>query len=279
MREVLGEEAFSHLQPYVEAALSGRRVQYEAQVPYKTGGTRYIHADYVPHLLDDASVAGFYALITDITQRKLAEEQRQILLQEVNHRAKNVLAVAIAIARQTAQDDQAATFAERFSARMLALGASQDLLVQSEWRGVDLVSLIRTQIAHVNDLVRTRFLIDGEPLCLLPTAAQALGMAVHELATNAVKYGALSGAGGRVLINWSINGNGPEERFTMRWSEQGGPPIQKPTRTGFGYTMIKGAVEHGIGAGVDLNYARTGLEWTVDAPAASVVAPAIDCGG
>jgi PAS domain S-box-containing protein len=201
MRDVLGDEAFARIQPYVQAALSGQRVQFEAEVPYKTGGTRYIHADYVPHILANESVVGFYALITDVTQRKDAEEHSKLLLREVNHRAKNLLAVVQAIARQTAQDD-ATTFAERFSARLVALGASQELLVESDWRGVDLNRLIRSQSAHIDDVVGPRIVLSGPRLCVLPAASQTLGMALHELATNAAKYGALSVPNGTVRITW-----------------------------------------------------------------------------
>ena len=276
MRHVLGEEAFKRVQPYVEAALSGQRVQYEAEVPYKTGGTRYIHAEYVPHLQPNG-VAGFYALITDITQRKEAEEHTQMLLREVNHRAKNLLAVVQAIARQTVQDEHPATFAERFSARLLALGASQDLLVQSNWRGVDLNRLIRSQLAHLDDLVGTRVVLGDEPLCILPAAAQTLGMALHELATNAAKYGALSVPEGTVRITWSLAEEGPAQRFMMRWTEHGGPRVQRPSRTGFGHTVIKGAVEHGLDGDVHLDYLQAGLEWTVNALASAVVAPPANC--
>jgi two-component sensor histidine kinase len=256
----------------VEAALSGQRVQFQAQVPYKTGGTRYIHADYVPDLQADGSVAGFYALITDITQRKEAEEHTQMLLREVNHRAKNLLAVVQAIARQSVRDAQPATFAETFSARLLALGASQDLLVESDWRGVDLAGLIRSQLGHLDDLVGTRVVFDGKPLCLLPAAAQTLGMALHELATNAAKFGALSIPEGRVQITWSLIEEGATQRFVMRWTERGGPQVRRPSRSGFGYTVIKGAVEHGLAADVQLEYAKAGFVWALNAPASAVVA-------
>jgi PAS domain S-box-containing protein len=277
MREVLGEKAFTRVQPYVAAALSGQRVHYEAQVPYKTGGTRYVRADYVPHVLANGSVAGFYALITDITHRKEAQEHTHMLLREVNHRAKNLLAVVQAMARQTVQDEHPAMFAERFSARLLALGASQDLLVQGDWRGVDLNLLVRSQLAHLDDLVGTRVVLDDEPLCLLPAAAQTLGMALHELATNAAKYGALSVPEGTVRITWSLFEEKPVQRFVMQWSERGGPRVQRPTRKGFGHTIIKAAIEHGLDAAVRIEYAQAGFEWCVNAPATAVVAPADNC--
>jgi PAS domain S-box-containing protein len=272
MREVLGEEAFTRVQPNVEAALSGQRVQYEAQVPYKTGGTRFIQADYVPHMLADGSVAGFYALITDITQRKEAEQHTQMLLREVNHRSKNLLAVVQAIARQAAQDEPPATFAERFSARLVALGASQDLLVESDWRGVDLDSLVRSQLAHLGDLVKNHVTLVGKPLCVSPAAAQTLGLALHELATNAARDGALSVPEGRVRIMWSLTGAHPDQRFEMLWTEIRGPKVQQqPNRTGFGHTVITDAVERGLDADVQIDYAQDGAAWRINAPASAVV--------
>jgi len=272
MQEVLGEEAFTRVQPYVEAALSGQRIQYEAQVPYKTGGTRFIQADYVPHMLADGSVTGFYALITDITQRKEAEQHTQMLLREVNHRAKNLLAVVQAIARQTAQDEPPAMFAERFSARLVALGASQDLLVESDWRGVDLDSLVRSQLTHLGDLVKDRVALVGKPLCVLPAASQTLGLALHELATNAARCGALSVPEGRVRIMWSLTGEHPAQRFVMLWTEHGGPKVeQQPNRAGFGHIVITGAVERGLDADVQLDYEQDGVAWRVNAPSSAVV--------
>lgn len=271
MREILGEAAFTRVRPYVEAALSGQRVQYEARVPYRTGGTRFVRADYVPHMQIDGSVAGFYALITDITQRKEAEQHTQMLLGEVNHRAKNLLAVVQAIARQTAQGNDPASFAERFSARLVALGVSQDLLVESDWRGVDLDSLVRSQLAHLGDFVGDRVVFVGRPLCVLPAAAQTLGLALHELATNAERYGALSVPEGWAEIMWSLSGEGPARRFEMRWTEQRGPKVEQPIRTGFGHTVIKDAVESGLNAEVQLDFPENGVQWRVSAPASSVV--------
>ena len=125
-------------------------------------------------------MSGFYALITDITQHKEAEKHSLVLLREVNHRAKNILAVVQAIARQTVHSEDA----EKFVARLVALGASQELLVEHDWRGIDLTRLIRSQLGHFDSLFGSRITANGEPLYLAPAAAQTLGMALHELATN-----------------------------------------------------------------------------------------------
>ena len=139
-------------------------------------------------------------LITDITGRKRQEDQIDLLMREVNHRSKNILTLVQAIARQTAAS-QPADFLRCFDERVRALAASQDLLVKSEWKGADLEELIRSQLAHFKDFIDRRIMLDGPPLVVTASAAQALGMALHELATNAGKYGALSNVNGYVCID------------------------------------------------------------------------------
>ncbi len=141
------------------------------------------------------------AALLDITERKHQEERIKLLLGEVNHRAKNMLAVVQSVARQTAAASPQ-DFLERFSERVQALAASQDLLVEAEWRGVRLTELIRKQLAHFKGLIGSRIELRGPSLLLSASAAQTLGMAIHELATNAGKYGALSVSEGRIAIGW-----------------------------------------------------------------------------
>ena len=207
----------------------------------------------------------------DLIERSLAEQRTNVLLREVSHRAKNLLAVAQAMARQTAGDEDAKTFAQQFSARLAGLAASQELLLESDWRGVEARELVRSQLSHIGDLVGTRVTFEGPSLRLTPAAAQTIGLALHELATNAIKYGSLSDGEGTVMVNWSVNVDGSNRRFEMRWRERGGPTVMPPQRQGFGYSVIVRMVEYALDAEADLAYPPTGLDWQINAPAAVVL--------
>ncbi len=213
----------------------------------------------------------FIAMVRDITERKQAEEYIQLLMKEVNHRAKNLLMVALAVARQTAREECPQKFGERVSERICALSASHDLLVRSEWRGADAGDLVRSQLAQFDQLIGTRIRLAGPAVQLSPAAAQALGMALHELATNAAKYGALSNGEGRVLVAWEVSEKGREICFQMRWIEEGGPPCAAPPRRGFGHTVMVEMVEQALDAEVRLGINAAGLAWELSAPAARAI--------
>jgi two-component sensor histidine kinase len=182
-------------------------------------------------------------------------------MREVNHRAKNMLSLVQAIARQTAAREPE-DFIDRFTERLQALAANQDLLVRNEWRGVDAEDLVHAQLAHFADLAGSRITVDGPKLRLDAAAAQAVGLALHELATNAGKYGALSTDRGRVDICWGTDG----DTLTMSWTERGGPRVTTPKRRGFGTTVIKLMVEHSTNGKVALGYAPSGLTWRLTCP-------------
>jgi PAS domain S-box-containing protein len=152
----------------------------------------------------EGRIIGAAKIIRDITARKRAAEQVHLLMREATHRAKNMLSLVLAIARQTTAR-QPEDFVRRFSERVQALAANQDLLARNEWKGTDVEDVIRTQLAHFADLVGSRIVVHGPKLPLNATAAQAIGLALHELATNAGKYGALSTDGGRVDICWGTD--------------------------------------------------------------------------
>jgi two-component sensor histidine kinase len=180
-------------------------------------------------------------------------------------RKVNLLGLVQAIARQTAAGQP--DFIERLSERMRALAASQDLLVRNAWQGVDVDHLVRAQLAHFADLVGSRIAIDGPKLRLKPAGAQAIGLALYELATNAGKYGALSTDTGRVDVRWWLE----RDTFMMSWTERKGPPVSPPERHGFGSTVLGSMVEHSVGGEVELDYAPSGLMWRLTCLAANAL--------
>jgi len=189
-------------------------------------------------------------------------------MREVNHRAKNMLSVVDAIAHQTASRNRE-DFVERFSERIQALSASQDLLVRNEWNGVEIEDLVRAQLAPFADLIGSRIAVHGPKLRMKAASAQAAGLVLHELATNAGKYGALSTGTGRIDICWSTDG----DTFNMSWTEREGPPVAVPTQRGFGTMVMEAMAEHSVDGTVSLDYASSGLTWRLICPAANALEP------
>ena len=215
---------------------------------------------------DQGQAVRLVGTVQDISERKRSEEKIRLLMAEVNHRSKNLLAVVQSIAHQTSAKGSPRSFALRFSERLQGLAASHDLLVGNAWQGVDLVELVASQLAHFRDLVRERIHFDGPTLQLRPAAAQALGMALHELATNAGKYGSLSSSAGEVDISWYVTDGEGELRFHMDWREFGGPPVVAPVTSGFGTKLIAHMTEIALQGQRRLDYDRGGVAWSIDAP-------------
>lgn len=202
----------------------------------------------------------------DITERKRAEEQIRLVMREANHRAKNALGLVQAIARQTAAGEPG-EFVDRFSERLQALAANHDLLVRHEWQAVDMAALVRSQLAPFAELIGTRITVDGPQLQVNAAAVQVLGLALHELATNAGKYGALSTQSGHVDVGWRLDG----DTLAMSWIERDGPTVQPPSRSGFGSTVTGAMVMRSLDGEVDLDYAPSGLTWRLTCPAANAL--------
>jgi PAS domain S-box-containing protein len=210
---------------------------------------------------------GVVCYFYDLSERQRHEEHVRMLMGEVNHRAKNMLSIVQAVARQTLVSSPK-EFMDRFSQRLQSLAANQDLLVRNDWRGIEIEELVRSQIAPFQDRVGARISIVGPRLRVVPVAGQGIGMAIHELATNALKYGALSNEAGRVGITWVCEG----DTFSMRWAERDGPPVTEPTRRGFGSTVVTGMVKANVGGEVELLYAPTGLVWSLSCPIKNLLA-------
>jgi len=217
-------------------------------------------------------------VVEDITTRKRDEEHLRFLLRELSHRSKNLLAVIQAMASQTAKSaETVAGFRRSFGERLMGIAASHDLLVNQNWLGASVEQLVRGQLAPFIDDQDPRLTIHGPAVDLKAEAAEALGLALHELATNSLKYGALSDPAGRVEIVWTVHGPAdggeggdgrPEEqRFRMDWIEHATSPVAPPSHKGFGRTVIEHTVETTLRGTVTLDFLPGGLRWCIDAPA------------
>src|SRR6266481_2743608 len=181
---------------------------------------------------------------------------------------EGMLSVVDSTAHQTAAKTPE-DFVERFSDRIQGLSVNQDLLVRNEWNGVEIEDLVRAQLAHFADLIGSRIAMHGPKLRLSPASAQAIGLALHELATNAGKYGSLSTDTGRVDVSWGTDG----DTLTMSWTEREGPPVSAPQRRGFGTIVMEAMAERSADGKVNLDYAPSGLTWRLTCPAANALEP------
>jgi PAS domain S-box-containing protein len=243
----------------------------EFRIRRRSGDVRWIELHGVARFEGagrERHVVSLIATAQDITERKQHEEQTQLLMREVNHRAKNMLSVVDAIAHQTIAGSPE-DFIARFSERIQALSANQDLLVRNEWKGVWIADLVRAQLAHFSDLVGSRIVVRGKRLRLNAASAQAIGLALHELSTNAGKYGALSNDTGGVTVAWRIE----DDTFRMDWTESGGPPVTSPERRGFGTVVMETIAGRSVGGNVELDYQPSGVTWRLTCPAATVLEP------
>lgn len=212
----------------------------------------------------------------DITELKRREEGNFWLMRELSHRSKNLLAVVQAISRQTVRTTQtSAAFHERFSARLRALAAAHDLFVKEAYRGAEFAELFASQIGMSEEYVSARIDRSGPSVWMRPEAAQNFAMALHELAANALKYGALSGPNGRVEARWRVEGEGAAARFLFDWTEHGGPPPAAPRGAGFGTALITHNLPRSINGVATLTYAPDGVRCHVEAPMAAI-APSAD---
>ncbi len=210
---------------------------------------------------------GLTGAVVDVTDRKENEQHLRLLMRELTHRSKNLLAVIQAMARQTARHAGSIDeFVEIFSARLQALARSHDLLVQEGWHGASLTDMVRSQLGHHIDRENSQVTVAGPDIFLKPEAAQNIGLALHELSTNAAKYGALSVPSGHVSINWARRLPEAGGGFELSWTESGGPPVQPPRGRGFGSLVIERNLARALDGTVELDFAPAGLSCHVAVP-------------
>lgn len=253
------------------AAFAARRpFQAEVRVIDRDGIVRWLRCEGVARTDDTGNFLGYTGCNVDITDAKRAAEHQQLLIHELNHRVKNTLATVQSIAGQSLRrldGPEASAARAAFEARLLALARVHNVLTRESWDGAELGNVVADAIAPLDaaDGQRSRFLVSGPALRLSPRLALSIAMALHELGTNAVKYGALSQEGGTVSITWTVDRE-PNTRLMLRWCEHGGPPVAPPTRTGFGSRLIERSLARELDGEVQLLFATAGVICTIEAP-------------
>jgi two-component sensor histidine kinase len=207
-------------------------------------------------------VVGASNIARDITGQKEAEAQRELLVAELSHRVKNTLATVISIARQSFANPDTKEARRSFDARIRALAQTHSRLAESNWSGVSLATMLEDELAPYRNDGNVR--IEGPAIELNPKCALTLGLAVHELATNAAKYGALSVKGGVVHATWALDES--ERMLRLSWTERGGPPVEPPRSSGFGRLLIERALAADLNGAVELEFSRQGLHCTIAIP-------------
>jgi two-component sensor histidine kinase len=214
---------------------------------------------------EGAIVAGVVAAV-DIDQEKQAEQHQQLLINELNHRVKNTLATVQSIASQTLRNANTKEEARSaLEARLLALSRAHDVLTRENWESAGLKEIVLEALAPYRHERENRLHIRGANVRLSPRMALAFAMALQELATNAVKYGALSNADGEVHIAWSVRHAGSQRRLHLSWTESGGPAVEPPKRRGFGTRLIERSLAQDLDGDAQIQFVPTGVVCTVDA--------------
>jgi two-component sensor histidine kinase len=241
---------------------------------------RYIHKDGHVVWIDlsaskvnDAAGRPLYGIrvIRDVTERRRAEEHQRLLINELNHRVKNTLATVQSITSQTLRSTTLGSEARAaIERRLIALSRAHDVLTRENWEGANLREVVREAIEPFRTYGEHRFYYEGPRVRLSPRMALAMAMALQELATNAVKYGALSNMEGRVHLTWSVVHSGHGARLWLTWKEVGGPPVTPPTHRGFGSRLIERSLAQDLNGSVTIEYYPQGVTCTVDAPLASL---------
>ena len=258
LSEILGNVVFLErpfhpgtLVSVARSALRGRRRQYEARAR-----------------LEDLH-QGEERLRAGLDNEKRAAEHQRLLIDELNHRVKNTLATVQSISAQTLRTAETKEDArDALERRLLALSRAHDVLTRESWDGADLVEVVEKALEPYQISGESRFYIKGPHVRVTPRMSLALAMALHELATNAVKYGALSNKTGTIEVSWKVRNGAMPPQLTLSWIEVGGPPVVAPRRRGFGSRLIERSLAHDLDGQVEITFAPTGVVCTVDAPVA-----------
>jgi len=269
IRALLHPDDWGHLQTAMETLCSDARpYQAEFRVRRPNGEVRWCFGTAAPSVDADNKVVRVSGVTIDITDRKEAEERQNLLAREVDHRAKNALALVQSIVRLT-RTNSVDSYVAAVEGRIKALSRAHTVLSLSRWQGADLGGLVEEELAPYRTGDASMVSIQGPQILLQPATAQTLALALHELATNAAKYGALSSIAGRVKVSWDVGENGLE----FRWSENGGPETERPAAPGFGTRIIMASIERQLAGSVKFEWRSEGLRCTFSVPRSKLETP------
>ncbi|MDT9601070.1 HWE histidine kinase domain-containing protein [Sphingosinicella rhizophila] len=257
--------------PIVEAAFRGES-DSDPEIHYKRkDGSEFWASIFISPVCDESgAVVQQFVSFVDLTKHRQENIRCKMLIDELNHRVKNTLSTVQSIVTQALRRPaEPEAIREAIESRLLALSRSHDLLTSGNWEGAGLHDLVDTALHPFEGIAgrEERFTIVGDNMHLPPKTALSLAIAFHELATNAVKYGAFSNDAGKIEIDWTVVREVAGDRLVLRWRERDGPPVMPPTRKGFGSWVIERGLAHELGAKVTLDYLNLGLACTIDIPA------------
>lgn len=258
-----------HVRAAIEEAIRTKSVfELEHRVVRADGTLGWPLSRSIPVLDDDGEIVEWFGAASDVTERKRHERRQKLLVNELNHRVKNTLATVQSIALQTMRNSTDPEQArDQITARLIALSKAHDILTQTSWEGAQLRQIVIEATAAHDSADGSRFDVAGPGVWVSAKSALALAMALHELCTNAVKYGALSNDQGRVSIEWTVAEiDGAVRQLRMRWVEAGGPPVTPPARRGFGSRLIERGLAQDLGGEVRVEFAPAGVTCTIHAP-------------
>ncbi len=255
----------------VEVAFEGS-TDHGSEIRYRRkDGSIFWAAIFVSPVLDESGdVVQHFASFVDLTKQKQEQAQSTMMISELNHRVKNTLATVQSIVWQALRrDSDPKAIREAIESRLFALSRSHDLLTRENWEGAGLLDLVKEAMEPfgVTHSRTERLVITGKNIRFPPNVTLALGIAFHELATNAVKYGAFSNEAGSILLAWIIKAAPGGDRLILRWQEKDGPPVTPPTRKGFGSRVIERGLPHELQGTVNLDYQADGVVCTINIPA------------
>lgn len=279
--KIVPDNRLPEIQKHLDIIQSGESMRIETVRRTRDGRMLDVSLDMAPIRGASGDIVAMSSIMHDITDRKGTEKHQRFLMRELTHRSKNLLAIVQSMARQTARSAASLKdFETEYMQRLQGLAASHDLLVNQNWAGAPLNELIRRQVDSFVEANRANLAISGPDLMVSAKAAQAIGLALHELATNSMKYGALSTSKGKVSIDWEFHHDGDApERIRLKWEDHDGPPVKPPTRKGFGHFVIDRMATQSLNAKVTIDFRPEGLIWILDAPASTMqIEPEFDAG-